>query len=112
MQEITLKKFRKSLRLTQKEFAERMGYEGGYISIMEAGNRQFSDNFIDKLNQEFKMEERGYKLVQKLNDLKRSTVEEALIPERQGDFLQEIEKVKSKISELEQRLLRMERKGR
>jgi transcriptional regulator with XRE-family HTH domain len=68
MQEITLKKLRRLYRLTQEELGEKLGYKGGYISILESGQREFSDSFTMKLEEVFALEEKGLKLVRTLAD--------------------------------------------
>jgi transcriptional regulator with XRE-family HTH domain len=68
MPEITLKKLRKILRLTQQELAEKMGYNSGYISVLETSDREFSEDFLEKLEETFKIKAKGYTLVKTVDN--------------------------------------------
>lgn len=44
-----IRKIRKAQRLSQKEFAEVMGYSASYISVIESGHKRPNVAFIEKL---------------------------------------------------------------
>ena len=52
-----IKKIRKKLSMTQKEFAEKLGLTKNYISLVETGQRNLSDQSIKVLCTEFNINE-------------------------------------------------------
>ena len=45
----TILELRQKKGLSQKEFAKELGISGAYLSLIEKGERQISNNFIKKL---------------------------------------------------------------
>lgn len=51
-----LKNVRKTLKLSQEEFAERIGMKGSSISMLEAGNRNMTEQVIKAICKEYNVD--------------------------------------------------------
>jgi transcriptional regulator with XRE-family HTH domain len=56
-----LRRFRKENRLTQTELGKRIGYTHAYISNIENGKEDLSDNFLGKIEEAFSVDLTEYK---------------------------------------------------
>lgn len=68
MNNLTLKQYRKMLKLSQQDFADKLGYTQAHISTLESSRRNLTDEFLEKLNKVFGVTKKGYTIISNVDN--------------------------------------------
>lgn len=121
MKNVTLLEFRIALRKTQKEFADDLGYEQAHISRVERNEKNLTDKLKSKIEEVYQPSVKGYtiiKVVDKdiIKDMNRTYNRVKYItldPEKNKQeiinmrLLEELDKAKQRIDELQTRVIEL-----